>query len=282
MKPARFAYASPATLPEALSLLAGHEDARIIAGGQSLVPMMNMRIAQPELLVDINRIEGLSGVRFDGDHLVIGTLTRHADLAANGLVREHAPILAHAASTIGHYAIRQRGTIGGSLSHADPAAQLPLIGMLLDAEIEVKSTGGERTIPAVEFFEALFTTTLEPGEMVVSIRVPVLPNGHGWGFNLFNRRSGDFAEVNAAALVLGQGAETSVRLALGAVVSAPVRVDDMLPPFNEANSAWAAEAAKVVAAETPVEPNARIPEDYRREILQALVESTLFDAMRRS
>lgn len=228
MKPARFAYASPATLPEALSLLAEHEDARIIAGGQSLVPMMNMRIAQPELLVDINRIEGLSGVHLDGNHLVIGTLTRHADLAANELVREHAPILAHAAGTIGHVAIRQRGTIGGSLSHADPAAQLPLIAMLLDAEINVQSAEGERTIPAVEFFETLFTTTLEPGEMVVSIRVPVLPKGHGWGFGLFNRRSGDFAEVSCAALRVGQGAETSIRLVVGAVVSAPMRADDML------------------------------------------------------
>lgn len=282
MKPARFAYASPATLPEALSLLAEHEDARIIAGGQSLVPMMNMRIAQPELLVDINRIDGLTGVHLDGDHLVIGTLTRHADLAANDLVRAHAPILAHAAGTIGHVAIRQRGTIGGSLSHADPAAQLPLVAMLLDAEINVQSSEGARTIPAVEFFETLFTTTLEPGEMVVSIRVPVLSEGHGWGFGLFNRRSGDFAEVSCAALRVGQGAEASVRVALGAVVSAPMRADDMLPAFDEANANWAAEAAKIVAAETPVEDNARMPEDYRREVLQALVEDTLRDAMRRS
>jgi len=282
MKPARFAYASPATVSEALYLLSEHEDARIIAGGQSLVPMMNMRIAQPELLVDINRIDGLAGVHLDGDHLVIGTLTRHADLATNELVRTHAPILAQAAGTIGHVAIRQRGTIGGSLSHADPAAQLPLIAMLLDAQINAQSSAGARTIPTVEFFETLFTTTLEPGEMVVSIRVPVLPTDHGWGFGLFNRRAGDFAEVSCAALRLGQGAETSMRLALGAVVSAPIRADDMLPDLDEASPNWAAEASRIVAAETPVEDNARMPEDYRREVLQALVEDTLRDAMRRS
>lgn len=282
MKPARFAYVAPASLPEALSLLEAHEDACIIAGGQSLVPMMNMRIAQPELLVDINRIEGLAGVALDGGRLVIGALTRHADLASNALVAQHAPVLAHAAGTIGHYAIRQRGTIGGSLAHADPAAQLPLVMTLLDAEIEVQSINGGRTIAAADFFETLFTTTLEPGEMVTAIRVPVLREGHGWGLKLFNRRAGDFAEVSAAALVIDGEDGKAVRLALGSVVPAPMRVDDMLPDFFEGAERWAAEAARSVAAQAPVEDNVRMPEDYRREVLQALVEDTLRDAMRRS
>lgn len=282
MKPARFAYVAPASLPEALSLLEAHEDACIIAGGQSLVPMMNMRIAQPELLVDINRIAGLAGVALDGGRLVIGALTRHADLASNALVAQHAPVLAHAAGTIGHYAIRQRGTIGGSLAHADPAAQLPLVMTLLDAEIEVRSINGGRTIAAADFFETLFTTTLEPGEMVTAIRVPVLREGHGWGLKLFNRRAGDFAEVSAAALVIDGEDGKAVRLVLGSVVPAPMRADDMLPDFFEDAERWAAEAARSVAAQAPVEDNVRMPEDYRREVLQALVEDTLRDAMRRS
>lgn len=282
MKPAPFSYAAPPTLQEALALLEAHEDARIIAGGQSLVPMMNMRIAQPELLVDINRIEGLSGVRLENGTLVIGPLTRHADLAADALVMQHAPILAYAAGTIGHYAIRQRGTIGGSLAHADPAAQLPLICALLDAEIEVRSTGGTRLIAATDFFETLFTTTLEPGEMIVAIRIRSLPPRLGWGFRLFNRRSGDYAEASVAALLGEEDGRTQVRLALGAVTSAPLRVDDLLPDFDREDSDWPVRAAKAVAEAAPVEDSERLPEEYRREVLQALVEDVLRDAMGRS
>ncbi len=173
MKPARFSYAAPTSMSEALALLAESDDARVIAGGQSLAPMMNMRLAQPELLVDINRIDGLSGVGLDAGSLVIGAMTRHAGLAGNALVKAHAPVLAYAAGTIGHYAIRQRGTIGGSLAHADPAAQLPLVCMLLDARIDATSSEGARTIEAADLFETLFTTTLEPSEMITSISVPL-------------------------------------------------------------------------------------------------------------
>ncbi len=280
MKPARFSYAAPATLASALDILASEEDARVIAGGQSLVPMMNMRLAQPAWLVDINGIEGLAGVRKDGDVLVIGALTRHADLARDVLARTHCPVLAEAAGTIGHHAIRQRGTIGGSIAHADPAAQLPLVCVLLDAEIEATSARGSRRIAAAEFFEAVFTTTLEPDEIITAIHVPARPDGEGWGFRLFNRRAGDFAEASVAATFARSEDGGLLRLALGAVASVPVRAEEFVSSVEPADAGWPARAAAEVADAADVEDNARIPVEYRRELLQTLVEDVLRDATR--
>lgn len=278
MKPARFSYEAPATLEGALAALSTHENAKIIAGGQSLAPMMNMRLAQPDLLVDINRIGGLSGMTEDGDTLVIGAMTRHADLAKSELVRRRCPILARAAETIGHHAIRQRGTIGGSLAHADPAAQLPMICILLDAEIEVASIGGRRRVAAAEFFEAVFTTALEPTEIIVAVRVPALGRADGWGFRLFRRRAGDFAEVGVAAVLKPQTEKTALRLAVGAVGPVPVRMEDAAPPAGTGHPEWSSHAAKAVADAADIEDNQRMPAAYRREILAALVEDALRDA----
>ncbi len=274
MKPARFSYEAPATLEGALAALAAHDDARIIAGGQSLAPMMNMRLAQPEHLVDINRIPGMDGMAEDGDTLVLGALVRHADLAASPLVRRRCPILAHAAGTIGHVAIRHRGTLGGSLAHADPAAQLPLVCTVLDAVIEAASPGGGRRIPVSGFFESVFTTVLEPAEIVTAVRVPALRPGDRWGFRLFNRRAGDYAEAGVAVLATGG----AIRIAVGAVGPVPVRMDEALPEFDAADAGWAARAARAVADAADIEDTARMPADYRRDILAAMVEDALADA----
>src|SRR5579871_1043451 len=194
MKPARFSYEAPTSIADTLAALAARgADAKIIAGGQSLAPMMNMRIAQPGHLIDINRVAGLDQIRLEGDYLICGALMRHADLARHVLAWTHAPMLAHAAGTIGHYAIRQRGTLGGSLAHADPAAQLPLAAVTLDATIEIASTSGGRLIAARDFFASIFTTVLEPHELIVAVHVPIARAGEGWGFRLFTRRAGDFA-----------------------------------------------------------------------------------------
>ena len=207
MKPGKFSYEAPRTLDEALhSLATWHDNAKIIAGGQSLAPMLNMRLARPDHLIDINRLTELGRIVVDGGQLTIGAMARHAQLARDALVKRHAPMLAHAAETIGHYAIRQRGTIGGSLAHADPAAQLPLATLALDAEFALRSAAGTRTLSAGEFFLSVFTTALEPDELLAAIHVPVARPREGWGFRLFNRRAGDFAIVAVAATVArGEG-----------------------------------------------------------------------------
>jgi carbon-monoxide dehydrogenase medium subunit len=281
MKPARFSYEAPDTLPAALAALAARgEHAKIIAGGQSLAPMMNMRIAQPGHLIDINRVGELCGIRVEGDRLVCGALVRHADLARHELVRKHAPMLAHAASTIGHYAIRQRGTLGGSLAHADPAAQLPLAAIALDAQIEIASANGRRLVPAAEFISFIFTTVLEPHELLTAVHLPVRHTHEGWGFRLFTRRAGDFALALAACTLRRIGSRVEdARLAVGGVASTPLRLEIA---SGNADSAWADEAARAAAAATPVEDNERFSADYRRELVEALTRDALGDALERA
>ena len=223
MKPAAFRYHRPATLDAALALLAEHGDAaKAIAGGQSLVPMMNLRLAQPAELVDLGDVAGLEGIRESGGWLEIGARTRHQVVADDERVRARCPLLAEAAGGIGHYAIRQRGTIGGSLAHADPAAQLPLVAVTLGAEIEIASQRGRRRLPAADFFVSVMTTALEPDELIVGVRFPVAVATEGQAFRLFNRRSGDYAIVSvAASLQLRAGRVERLRLGVGAVEPVP-------------------------------------------------------------
>lgn len=282
MKPARFSYEAPETLPAVLAALAARgEHAKIIAGGQSLAPMMNMRIAQPGHLIDINRVNELGGIRVEGDRLICGALVRHADLARHELVRKHAPMLACAASTIGHYAIRQRGTLGGSLAHADPAAQLPLAAIALDAQIEIASANGRRLVPATEFISFIFTTVLEPNELLTAVHVPLTRAHEGWGFRLLTRRAGDFALALAACSLRRDGSRVEgVRLAVGGVASTPLLLD--APAGGNGDTAWADEAARAAAAAAPVEDNERFSAEYRRELVEALTRDALRDALERA
>ncbi|MCC7346530.1 MAG: FAD binding domain-containing protein [Variibacter sp.] len=286
MKPARFSYEAPGTLPEVLAALARHRDgAKVIAGGQSLAPMMNMRLAQPVHLIDINGLSELAGVRLEADRLVVGALVRHGALARDPLVRAHAPMLARAAETIGHYAIRQRGTLGGSLAHADPAAQLPLAAVALGAQMELVSAAGRRTVQAEDFFQGIFTTALEPDELLTALHVP-LPAAPGWGFRLFARRAGDFAIVSTAvALRVSQGrALDDLRVAAGGIAPAPQRLDAtaLLTQIDPRHEGWAARAAAALADAAAIEDNERIPSDYRRELLAALLQDALADAWSRA
>jgi len=283
MKPAQFSYEAPTTLAEALTALAARKDeAKIIAGGQSLAPMMNMRIAQPSHLIDVNRVPGLDEVQVEDGSLRCGALIRHADLAPNEMVRKHAPMLAYAAGTIGHYAIRQRGTLGGSLAHADPAAQLPAVALALDAAIEIASASGHRTVSAAEFFTSIFTTVIEPHEMLVAVRIPLARAHEGWGFRLFTRRAGDFAlALVACTLRQTAGGIESVRLAAGGIGATPVRLDGPVP-LGAGDAAWIAQAARAVALAAPIEDNERISADYRRELLESLVHDALRDAVERA
>jgi aerobic carbon-monoxide dehydrogenase medium subunit len=286
MKPARFSYEAPPTLEAALASLAVRGDhAKVIAGGQSLAPMMNMRLAQPGHLIDINGLKGFGGVAIEGDRLIVGALVRHADLARDPLVRTHCAMLAHAAETIGHYAIRQRGTLGGSLAHADPAAQLPLVAVALDAEMEAVSARGTRRIVAAEFFLSIFTTALAPDELLVRVRFPVSGPNEGWGFRLFNRRAGDFALASVAATLTrdASGGVEGLRLAAGGIGSVPVRL--VVPAELTAGASgegWPRRVAQAAAAAADIEADESVSAEYRRELVAALAEDALRDAMERA
>lgn len=202
MKPAPFDYHAPATLAEALSLKAQlGDDAKFLAGGQSLIPAMNFRVAQPASLVDINPLTDLAFIRAEAGELRLGALTRHRALERDPLVRQHAPLLHETMPHIAHPQIRNRGTLGGSLAHADPAAELPVICVALGGRLRAQSARGERWIPAAEFFVSLFTTALAPDELLAEAALPALPPRTGTAFVEAARRHGDYAMLGAAAVV---------------------------------------------------------------------------------
>lgn len=225
MKPPKFRYLRAASLDEALEAMQV-PDAKLLAGGQSLMPMLNFRLLRPSLLVDINRIAALAELgETPAGGLKIGALVRHHRIETSPLVRSRFPVLAEAASHIGHLAIRNRGTIGGSLSHADPAAELPLMCLLLDATLTVRSKAGTRTARAQEHIAGALSTTLAADEILTGIELPPLPTGAGWGFEEFARRTGDFALAAAGVLIEARGGRVeNARIAVSAGAEGPQRV----------------------------------------------------------
>jgi aerobic carbon-monoxide dehydrogenase medium subunit len=287
MKPARFAYEAPATLEGVLqSLAAAGQGAKVIAGGQSLAPMLNMRLARPDRLIDINALSELGEIRRAGDRLEIGALVRHDALGRSELARRHCPLLAHAAETIGHYAIRKRGTLGGSLAHADPAGQLPLAALALDAAMDIRSVRGMRSVAARDFFLSIFSTVLKPDELLVKVKVPITSAGEGWGFRLFNRRAGDFAIVSVAATLSrgNDGKIARLRLAIGGIGPVPVRVEHLVPsPGSEQPSQHlSTQIGQAVADSVEIEENDRAPAAFRRELVAALTREALDEAIGRA
>lgn len=286
MKPAAFSYYRPRSLDEAIALLVEHGfDAKVIAGGQSLAPMMNMRFAQPMHLVDLNGIAGLDGVRREQGTLRVGALTRHHTLATDPLVAHACPLLAEVAATIGHYAIRQRGTLGGSLAHADPAAQLPLVARTLDARIDVVGPGGAREIAAADFVLAAMSTTLDADEIVTAVSFPCARAGEGHAFELFCRRHGDFAIAACAVTVsVSDGHFDALRLGVGGVTDAPLALDEVAAGFvgARADAAVVARIAASVAASVEPMPQPGIPAAYRLELVEALSARALARAIRRA
>jgi aerobic carbon-monoxide dehydrogenase medium subunit len=212
--PTAFALERPASLDEAVRLLADKgEEAKVLAGGHSLIPLMRLRLAAPETVVDLGRIEGLSYIREDGDLIAIGALTRHAELERSELLRRRCSLLAETAAEVGDIQVRNRGTIGGSLAHADPNADLPATAVALDAELVAKGPNGQRTIRARDFFVDYLTTALEPAEILTEVRVPTL-DGAGSAYLKFNRRAQDWAIVGCAVIVRGDD-ETVVWTGVG-------------------------------------------------------------------
>ncbi len=286
MKPAPFTYHRPQTISETLALLGRFgSEAKLIAGGQSLGPMMNLRVARPAHLVDINDLVEFDFVRSQAGALEIGALTRHHRLATDRQVATLCPILAAAGATIGHYVIRQRGTLGGSLSHADPAAQLPLVATLLGAEFRLRGRKGERLVAAKDFFVSSLVTALAPDEMLVAMRVPVLPPSTGWAFESFSQRHGGFAVVAVAATLGlgGDGRVDSLGLALGGVAVVPLSFNDLCARFvgGKPDTAWQADVAAAIARAITPEDDARISADYRRDLARTLIARALATATRR-
>lgn len=287
MKPAAFSYHRARTLGDVFALLASYGDAaKVIAGGQSLGPMLNMRLAQPAHLIDLNDLRELSHIRDAGATLAVGALARHDDLARSELVRSSCPLLAEAAATVGHYAIRQRGTLGGSLAHADPAAQLPLVAVALGTQIDVVSPHGRRTLAARDFFVSVMTTALQADEIIVEVRFPKLDAREGSAFELFSRRHGDFAMVAVAATVALDRSDRAARLRLGVggVDAVPVSLDEIARPFagRVANAGWCSEIAEAARERVDPADDKRIPAAYRKELCAGLTRRALERAIARA
>ena len=269
MIPAAFDYVRAESVDEAIELLARNgDDAKLLAGGHSLLPLMKLRLATPSVLVDIGRCRDLAGVQADGDAVRIGALTRHVDLERSEVLRELAPLLAHAAGEVGDPQVRHRGTIGGSIAHADPASDLPAVLLALDATLVARGPSGERTIAVDDFFTGFLETALAPDEVLTEIRVQASP-GQGWSFQKFNRRAQDWAVVGVAAVadrgvahvnmgstpVRARGTEEAVRAGAGAA-DAAARADEGLDPPSDLHASA----------------------EFRRHLARVLVRRALQDA----
>ena len=286
MKPPAFKYVAAESVEEATAQLAEYgDDARPIAGGQSLVPMMNFRLVNPAVLVDIRRIASPDAIEEADGQVRIGALTRHRALETSSLIRDRFPVLAAAMTHVAHLAIRNRGTIGGSLCHADPAAELPAMAVLLDARIHVARCGGERIVEAGAFFEGALWTALEDGEIVTQIDLPLLPPGTGWGFHEFARRHGDFGLAGAAVTATGSaGRATEVRIALLGVGETPVRAPAAEALLTDSGFEPDAVVAAIEAVRDGIDPDDDLhaSADYRRHLAGVLAERALGDAWARA
>ena len=289
MKPAPFKYLAPRSLDEALAHLAEHGyDAKPLAGGQSLVPAMNFRLAAPAVLVDLNRVEELFYIRpGDDGGLRIGAMTRQARLERDALIAERAPLIKETMPYVAHPQIRNRGTYGGSLAHADPAAELPAVTIALEGRLRVQSQRGERWVPAEEFFVGLFTTVLEPDELLVEIALPPLPPRTGWAFTEVSRRHGDFALVGAAAVVTldEAGKCADVRLVYTGVGEGPVVAREAMALLRgEEPTEEAIREAAHKAAQVDVSPIGDIhaSADFRRHLADVLGRRALTQAVARA
>ncbi len=285
MKPPKFRYLAATRIEDALDALQEAE-AKVIAGGQSLVPMLNFRLLRPALLVDINRLRELDTLEETaGGGLRIGALTRHHKIETSVLIKQRFPVLTAAVEHIGHLAIRNRGTLGGSLSHADPAAEHLLMAVLLDAKLTVRSAKGSRTIGAGEFIAGALSTTLEPEELLTGVEYPALAPGTGWGFEEYARRSGDFALVACGVLIETSGGRvTRARVAVAGGADGPIRVPGAEAALRGSACDAPALDAAVAATRALIEPNVDLQAsaELRHHLLDTLLRRTCTAAWRRS
>lgn len=286
MKPAPFDYFLARDVDSAVRALASaNGDAKLLAGGQSLVPMLNFRLLRPSLLIDINGIPDMSYVREDGNYIRIGATTRHRELKDSPVIAAELPVLREAMHHVAHLAIRNRGTIGGSLSHADPAAELPMMSLLLDARLEIASSNGRRVIRAAEFFVGALTNALQDDEMLVEVQVPKLPLATGWSFEEIARRSGDFAMACVAVvLTRTKSAVRDARIALTGVAQTPLRAGGAEQILEGKPLTDEGIGAAVAAIRSAIEPNTDLhaSSDYRRHAIGILAERAIRQAWERA
>ena len=279
MIPARFDYEVAESAEHAVSLLGGREDAKLLAGGHSLLPAMKLRLARPALLVDVGRIADLSYVADGGEHVAIGALTRHRDVRDAALLQEHCPIVSYTSGLIGDPQVRHRGTIGGSLAHGDPASDMPAVMLALDAELVIRGSAGERTVPAAEFFTGVFQTAIGPGEMLVEVRVPKLGDRVGWSYVKMSRRAQDWATVAVAAVVERNGSIGKTAIGLTNMGATPLRAKAAEDAI--AGGASPADAASSIAEGTDPPSDLAASAEFRRHLAQVLGKRALEEALTR-
>ena len=281
MIPAAFDYEVAESVDHAIGLLGEREDAKLLAGGHSLLPAMKLRLTRPALLVDVGRLADLSYVREDGGHIAIGALTRHKDVASAALLREHCPIVSHTAGQVGDPQVRHRGTIGGSLAYGDPASDLPTVILALDGELVVRGSAGERTVPASTFFTGVFSTAVGPDEMLVEIRVPKLGPGTGWSYTKMSRRAQDWATVAVATIIeRSNGSIGKASIALTNMGATPLRAK----AAEDAIAAGGSIDDASTHASDGTEPSSdhAASADFRRHLVRVLARRALEEAAGRS
>jgi carbon-monoxide dehydrogenase medium subunit len=285
MKSPAFGYHDPGTVSEAVGLLATLPNARVLAGGQSLMPMLNMRVVLPDHLIDLNGVAEMSGVSIRDGLLVIGAMTRQRDIEFSDSVMAHCPILPEALLQVGHRQTRNRGTVGGSLCHLDPSAELPCLAAVMDAVIETASPRGRRQIAFADFASSYMTTSLEPDEIATSAQFPLWPQGHGYAFLEFARRHGDFALASAAVLMTtdAQGRITRIAVALSGVGPVPVRMQEAEQALlgQVGGAELFAQAAKTCASLEP-QDDIHAPAAYRKRLAGVMMRRALEKAFGRA
>jgi CO/xanthine dehydrogenase FAD-binding subunit len=286
MKPPLFAYRAPKTLDEAITVLASDADAMVLAGGQSLLPAMNFRVATPSLLVDIQHVEGLKGIAVANGTIVVKAMTRHREFELDPDVRRANPLVAEIMAHVAHVPIRNRGTVVGSLCHADPSAEMPLLFVLLDGTLVARGPGGPREIPATQFFQSFLTTARRQDEIVVEARLPVLPTGVGWAFDEVTRRHGDYALVGVGCVLEldGVGRARGVRLAACGISDRPVRLKAAEAALTGSALGTADLDAAVRASADAVTQtdDMNTSASYRRRVLGGLIRRLVPTAARRA
>jgi carbon-monoxide dehydrogenase medium subunit len=280
MIPAEFDYVRAGSVEDAVAALAEHgDDAKVLAGGQSLLPLLRMRLAYPEVVVDVGRVEEMRGVRDDGDHVVIGAMTTHHDVINNALLQSHCGLVVAATKTVADPAIRHRGTFGGSLAHADPAGDLPAVALALDAEFVIAGPGGRRTVAAADFFVDYLQTVLSPDEVLVEIRLPKLDDGWGFHYEKFQRVVQAWAIVGVAAAVhRSNGSITEARIGLTNMGSTPLRATVTEQALAGADLSSVADAASHAADGTSPSSDLNGAADYRQHLARVLTRRAVLAA----
>ncbi len=284
MKASQFAYHAPRERAELLKLLNELEDARVIAGGQSLVPMMNLRLAAPSNLIDLNSVADLSGISIEGERLVIGAMTRQRSAERSPLVSQYCPLLVEALNNVGFQQTRNRGTVGGSVAHMDPTAEIVVACYALGADVVLESVRGERRLAIADFPTGYLTTQIEPDEVLVRIEIPLWSPGHGAAFQEVTRRGESFSVVSVAALVevAPDGFITRTALAVGGLGATPICLDEMHALVGQHARVASIESLSMIAAALPADGDMVVSSEYKQYLASVLTRRTIRSAMARA